>query len=278
MSWVILLAAGCGGVSCGSLDAAFEPTDAEVGGPPPDDALEQLRRARCELAVACDCVSNTECDAAFADPIASMFLELEGANFNTSCFDEVIRAMEQNSCGDPPLTPGCDLFDGEVQSGGRCLGYLGFAYWATNCAPGLRCRGDAGEDFSLCGPDRSAANDGLLGENCDPDAVVEMCTSGLYCQQGDNVCVVEVDDGDPCFQETACSVISYCKGGASGEGTCALRLNLGEACNAADDRYVCAVVCDDEGICRGAECVDGVCVSPEPVAPACAEVVALPGL
>jgi len=229
-----------------------------VDGPPPADALGELRETRCELAVQYDCVSSSQCNAKHADPIASMFEKLEGASFNTECFNDVIDAMEQYTGGGTYVPSDCTLFEGDVRDGERCVGYYGLGYRAHNCEPGLRCTLDAGADFARCGPGIIAANDTQLAENCDPAAVVEMCTSSLYCKQGDNVCVYELEDGDPCFQETACSVISYCQGRASGgEGVCTLQLDLGEACDVEDDRKVCAFACDEDS-CRRTECVDDV--------------------
>lgn len=215
--------------TAGACHRAVEET------PEPSPEARRFAAALCEAADTCAC-SGPFAETGFCESEhLRWFAALEDTlEFDEDCLERWLAGIEHSSCPAPGAAEwddalSCTVFRGDKARGAVCrphpeVGPLS----AEECAEGLRCsRGvciEQGEttDVSLS-----------EGSACDP-LTTPACggSSSLYCDAG--VCRTNTVDGQTCDSVIECESASYCKGAWSGDGSCTVKDDVGDACDPRD--------------------------------------------
>ncbi len=225
-----------GAVTCEVLDAGFLGNDVpehcdpvftgevEIGGSC-IDSVECAGNAYCETESCPDACCAGVCVEDDPPPVR--------AEIGEDC-GELTRCVDEAYCPTDGQTPVCTE---RVAVGQECQDF-------DSCVAGSFCDFDFQTLTGTC-------IDSLPGEGeaCDPESFLACNRGDNYCHPIDAVCTAGVVPGGTCDEATRCVEYAYCM-----EGTCLMRPLEGESCQLGTDID-----------CLGdLDCVEGVCVGPDP--------------
>lgn len=222
-----------------------------------DRAAEVLAGAMCEAFYACDCQariqsgdygSESDCVAYHRSQLRSALAAVQhaGGDVDVDCAEAT--ADNLRSCHpDPPIV--CDIAAGAGIAGEQCSGFvLTQSGRASSCVSELSCISGVCSDYEAVS----------LGESCSEPT--QVCMDAFsFCSRETGRCEMGGRGaGQPCSDSAECDTGLYCRGGSTGTGACADRLEPGAACDAVDER-ACRLECDDAGceeyVCSAGECL-----------------------
>lgn len=209
------------------------------GGAPRSDEAQKYAAAVCAAREACGCTErfkdDEQCEGILADRFDKAALERGVA---PECLDK-LATRKDVLCA--PLdtwstVDRCPLLSREGKEGDPCSAHLDLPLaFVDDCADGLTCSHGSCRSTPTPLPGKSE------GSSCNSEVPTTCGAIDLYCGD-DDVCHVTGLSGEECVSAYDCyedTAILYCAGVSTGDGVCAPKPLLGEACDPLD-YYPCA--------------------------------------
>lgn len=265
-----------------------EPAD-DVGGPAGD-----LADVVCHWLFECGCqtrhADETACRAYFgrALELEHASAEQAGLTYDGACAQRFVERLESQAClgwhgvvTEDSCRDGCQVFHGGGPVGAAC----GWPSAYHDCEQGLFCARDRNAGADICVDPCLGEGETCGGVELDPAPDCDS-EAGLRCrgfdETGIGTCQPMPGEGDPC-PEGSCAEGLHCPWSDGEDAVCQREPGFGDPCpegicirgmycadHDAQDP-VCAALkpdgaaCDDSLECLSNECIEGSCVTLEPV-------------